>query len=793
VRSVRKNSAFATIVILTLALGIGANAAIFSVVNAMLLRSLPFADPDRLVRIYHTYPFIPGGIEGLSPADFFALRDQTRAFQSVGTYRTSPDGFAFLNGVQPELAYGTYVGPDFFKALGVPPLLGQTFEAEDEKPSSPFKVVVSYGFWQRRLHSDPNVIGRALNFAGLSAPVVGVMPSGFWFPRSDRSEFWAIERMAPPQRQGPWFFQAVGRLRPGVTIAQAQDDLGVAARVVQQKFPQPTSDWALVTRPFREQLVGDLRPALLLLFGAVGFVLVIACVNVMNLMLARATGREREISVRVALGASRGRIIRQLLTEALLLTLVGAALGLLIAHWGVAALLALTPAKLQVLHDANITTDWRVVALAIATAMALAIVFALAPVIDVTSRKASRVIGASTRTTETGARRRLRGALVVAEITLSVMLLIGAGLLTRSLVALQSVNAGVNAERVLAAMITVPPARVRDRAAIDEFFSRLLTALRAQPGVEAVSASDSLPPAGPVGATNFIVDGHPMLDGQAEPISEFVNIEGNYFKTLGIPMLRGRTFDERDTPKSPNTVIINDAFARRFFPEDDPIGHKLRVGGDWVATIVGIVASVKYGGLDGNDELTMYGAASAAPRRTMAIIVRTAGEPLNFVPALRTIVAYIDPQTPLGRTRSFDQLMSESVVAPRFRTALLVLFAIVALVLAAIGIYGLLTYSVTQRTQEMGIRMALGAQGVDVSRLVIGDGLRLAGAGVALGLASGIALTRVMRGVLYDISPTDPVTFISVALLLIVVSTIACWIPARRATRVDPMIALRWE
>lgn len=637
-RSVRANPGFAAVVVLTLTLGIGANTAIFSVANAVLLRPLPFHDPQRLVRIYHTYPFVPGGIEGLSPADFFTLRDETRAFEVVGTYRVSPDGFAFLNGDRPEMVYGTYVGPDFFKALGVEPLAGRTFEREDENPRSPFRVVIGYGFWQRRLNGDPNVVGRSLNLAGMSAAVIGVMPPGFWFPRSDRSELWAIERMAPPNRQGPWFFEAVGRLRPGVTAAQAQDDLDAAARAVQQRFPQWTADWTLVTRPLRRQLVGDMRQALLLLLAAVGLVLVIACVNVTNLMLARATGREREMAIRVALGASRGRLVRQLLTEALLLASLGAGAGLAIARWGVAAILALSPDNLQILHDANIRADWPVVMVTIVIAIACACVFAIAPAIGSTTWWTAPIVSASARSTETLSRRRLRSALVVAEITMAVVLLVGAGLVTRSLLALQHVDAGIGATRVLTAMVSVPPsyiARAPNRRAIDQFFSRLLAAVREQPGVEAAATSDGLPPAGPVGESNFIVEGQPTPNGQAEPIGHFVNVGGDYFPAFGIPVLRGRTFDERDAPGSPTTVIIDDALARRFFPGDDPIGRRLRVGGDWVATIIGVVGNVKYGGLDTTDEPTMYSAASAGSPRTMAVVIRTAGDPLDFIPAPR--------------------------------------------------------------------------------------------------------------------------------------------------------------
>lgn len=794
VRALRQNPGFAATVVATLGLGIGASAAIFAVVNAVLLRPLPFKDPDRVVRLFHGHSKMAGGIEGLSPADLFTLREHSRAFDAVATYRVASNAFALIEGDRPEPIYGTFVTADFFKVLGVPPFLGGTFQPGDDSPTAEFRAVISYDFWQRRLQRDPGVIGRPLKLVGMTVPIVGVMPPGFWFPRSDRSELWVIERLGAPSRQGPWFFDGIGRLRTGVTAVEAQPDLEAVAARVREKFPLGAGDWTLVTRPLRDTLLGDMRQALLLLLAAVVVVLTIVCVNVTNLMLARATVRAREIAIRAALGASRSHLIRQLFAESLVLAAIGVVVGLVLARGGVATLIALTPENLHILRDMSIGIDGRVLAFAVAAGAGSALAFGLIPALSGSRFNLSAVMNEAGRAArENRARRRLRGWFVVAEFALTVLLLAGAGLVTRSLIELQGVNAGVRAGHVLTATLTLQPSRIRQQTGSVEFFDRLLADVRALPGVVAASVSYGLPPNGLLDSGNFIVEGQSSPNGEAEPVGDFLNIDGDYFRTLGIPLLSGRTFDTRDTASSPPTVIINDRLARRFFAHDDPVGRKLRVAGDWVATIVGVVGDVKYRGLDVDEELTMYGSFRGTSLRTMSLVVRTTADPVKLVPALRRVVRSLDPELPLGRVRTLQQLMDESIERPRFRTTLFALFAVAALALAAIGIYGVMGYSVTQRRHEMGVRIALGAQVADVVRLVVGEGLRLALAGVGLGLVAALALTRTMSTLLFGVGPMDPLTFLSVTALLVGVALVACWLPARRATRADPVMALRAE
>jgi putative ABC transport system permease protein len=793
-RMLRKSPGFTAVVVLTLALGIGANAAIFSVVNAVLLRPLPFDRPDGLVRIFQTYSKIPGGIEGLSPADFYFLRSENQSFTNVALYQVPSDGFVFVDNERAAQVHGAQVSADFFTVLGVRPMLGRTFEVGDDAPNAVPKAVVSQSFWQSRLHGDPGVIGRSLRLGGRDVPIVGVMPPGFWYPRGDNADLWVVAPVAPPTRQGPWGFSTIARLRPGVTDAQRQRDLDRIAHHVHAKFPVGTEAWTLVTRPLKQFLVGDMSQVLWLLLAAVGLVLVIACVNVTNLMLARAITREREIAVRAALGASRARIVRQLLTESVVLAALGAGAGIFVARWGVAALVALTPDNLQVLRDAQITTDGRVLAATAVVAFGCAVLFGLVPALFGTPSGLGTVMNESGRSgMETALRRRLRSALVVAEFALSMVLLVGAGLVMRSLARLEAVNPGIRPERVLTTMVSLPRDGKYDQQKTLEFFDRLVTGVRGLPGVESATVSVGLPPDQLQTASNFYPEDHPLPDGEAQPIAEELFVDADYFRTLGIPLLRGRAFDAHDTPTSPRAVIVNETLARRFFGAADPVGRRLIIGGNPPSLIVGIAADVKYAGLDATGGITMYEPYPQNPSRTMSLAARTSGDPRNLVPLVRAQVAALDADLAIGRTRTMDELMSASVERPRFRSTLLLMFAAAALVLAAIGIYGVMIYSVSQRTREMGVRLALGAQPSDVTRLVVGEGLALALSGVGLGIVCALALTRVTASLLFGVTATDPLTFAAVSLLLVGVALVACWVPARRATHADPLAALRSE
>jgi len=784
-RSMRKSPGFALVVIATLVLGIGANAAIFSVVNAVLVRPLPFLDPDRLVRIYLSSSRMPDRVGGLSPDLFNIVRLENLSFVAVAGYQPMADGFAFVSGDRAVQVHGARVTADFFTVFGVRPHMGATFQAGDDAPGATRKAVISFAFWQTELRGDPEAIGRVVRLDGRDVSIVGVMPPGFWFPRGDVASVWIC---AP----GRWTYEVVGRLRAGTTPARAQADLGRIAAHVQQTASIASEPWVITTRSLKRVLVGDLEPVLWLLLAAVALVLVIACVNVANLLLARATTRDRELAVRASLGAGRGRIIRQLLTESVMLAGIGAAGGLLLARWGVDALMALTPRDLQLLRDADVTRDTRVLVVTGLIALASAMLFGVLPALFASAPHLSRILNEGGRgAMDTPTRRRVRALLVVSEFALSMVLLVGAGLVTRSLMQLRAVDSGVRSEHVLTAAIALPAGRYADAQKTTALYERLLTGLRALPGVESATISFGLPPDRVLNSTAFYVPEHPMTSGEVQPRAEVVSVDGRYFHTLGIPVLRGRAFDGRDTASSMRVTIVNETLARQFFRDLDPVGRTLVVSGNQPETVVGVVKDVKYAGLAAAAELTLYHPFVQNPFAYMSVAVRTSGDSLTFAAAIRDQVANLDRDAAVGPVRTMDELLAESVGDPRFRTMLLLTFAGVALLLAAVGIYGVLVYSVSQRTRELGVRLALGAQSVDVAKLVIGEGLTLALAGIGIGLIAALALTRVMTSLLFGVTATDPRTFAAVSLLLVAVALLASWIPARRAMRIDPLISLR--
>jgi putative ABC transport system permease protein len=789
---------FAGIAVLTLGLGIGANSAIFTVVNSVLLRPLPFKEPDHLARLFLTKRSDNSNSWSLSAASFLALRDESEAFESVAVYSTPRDGLSYGGRGTPEQVYGAYVTADFFSVLGAQPLMGRVFHTGEDVPNADQSVIISYGFWKRYLGGDLQVLGQTIRLQDMALPIIGVMPPQFWFPRGDRADFWINRPIQQPNRNGPFIYSGIGRLRSGMAPAQVQADLDRIAALVRSRFPSGNDDWTIIAPGLRDKLIEDMRPALILLTGAVIVVLLIACVNVTNLMLARATVREREMALRTALGATRWQLIRQLLLESIILATIGAGAGLILAKLAITAFQTFVPKTIQVLQDAHVELDTKVFGVTALVAIISGVLSGLAPAVLGSRMNLSNVLNESGRTgTEGRNRNRLRGSLVVLEFALSLLLLIGGGLLIRSLLNLQSVNPGIRTDNVLTTSVVLPAGRYDDDQKVVGFYTSLLDGLRSISGVKSASISSALPPDQLRWSNNFKFEGDTTEPGRNEPIADNPYIDGGYFDTLGIKLLRGRTFDTQDTAKSPQVVVVNEMLARKYCPAEDPIGQRLRIGdtssSGSLYTIVGIASNVKYNGLNSDEDLTIYQPFSQARSNGMFLILAASVEPMRLLPFVRREVSGRDSALALARVTTMQDLMQDSVALPRFRALLLSLFAGLALVLACIGVYGVLSYLANQRTREIGIRMALGADPSDVLRLVVGQGMVMALIGVGVGVASAIALMKLLRTFLFGVSSTDPLTFAGVGLFLTLIALLACYLPARRAARTDPMIALRYE
>ena len=798
-RTLRKAAGFTTIAAITLALGIGATTAMFSVLDAVLLRPLPFAHPEQLVRVFNTYG-APTNLQSLSAVDFLALRADTRVFSSIASFRLPDDGFSYVAADRAERVYGAVVSADFFSTLGVHAMLGRTFQSGDDADGAPPTAVLSYGFWRQRLGSDPAIVGKSINLQGRPTTVIGVMDRSVWYPRGDRAELWINDVFATPSRRGPFGIAVFARERPGVSAAQRSAALAQIAAGVRTQYPGGPDKWTFAEQSLSQRYSGPLRPMLLVLMGAVVVVLLIACVNVTNLMLARATSREQEIAVRTALGASRSALVRQLLIEGTLLALLGGALGVLVAMWGVRALTSIAPDSLFVLRDFKTGVDARVLGLAALATMGSVLLFALAPAILGASTRAIGAVREAVRGgTDAPSRRRIRSALVVAEFALSLVLLVGAGLLIRSLARLRNVDTGVRSDGVVTASVALPAIRYPHMPQIDAFHDRLLADLRARPGVEQVSASVGLPPDNFGNSSDFFLTAHPVADGDFSPLADVLAVDGEYFAALGIPLLAGRLIDARDIPDGPSTVVISDALARKYFPHGGAIGERLNVGGTGEGnayTIVGVVGNVRYDGLAQGPSEAIYfpfvqGTFGTTP--SFSVVVRTRAGADEVGRLVRDAVHQIDPELAVANVRTVRELVEQNVAGDRFRTTLLGIFASLALVLAAVGIYGVMAYAVGRRSREIGIRLALGARAAAIYRLVLREGLMVAGVGIAIGLVASIALTRAVSKLLFQVSATDAATFIAVPLLLLAIAALACVVPARRAARVDPSVTMRGD
>jgi len=791
-RSLRRNPAFTAVALITLALGIGANTAIFSVVNGVLLRPLPYPEPDRLAMVHGISLQAAEGRSPLCAADFLDWKSQNQVFQSLAGF--SSNRFSYTGGQSPEEIEGAWVTADFFSTMGVQPVLGRGFLPDEDQAKAPRTVVISDAFWRRHLGSNPDVIDQQITLNARAFTIIGVMPPGFLFPEKD-TELWAAERLAPTRR-GPYYMWGIGRLSPGASLDRAQGEVDAIARRVQDQIKSPNRDWTWTSVSLTERIVGKIRPALLVLLAAVLFVLLIACANIANLLLARATAREKEIAVRIALGASRPRLLRQLLTESLLLAAVGAIAGLPLAIWGVRLLVAVSPTDFPRLHEISI--DARVLAVTVLVALVCGLIFGLAPALQSSRLSLTESLKEGGRGADGSSRRRLRSALVVTEIAFSLMLLVGAGLMIKSFMRLQNVSAGFKPDQILTMHLTLPRARYDTKEKINSYNQQLIERITAVRGVEAAGLSISLPPDLLEVSDSFSIEGKPWPEGTSEPSVPLVLISPEYFTTLGVPILRGRQFNETDRQGSPLVSIISQTLAERYFADENPIGRRFRIGGTdrtgnpWTE-IVGVVGDLKYSGLDAQPEPAYYMPLAQDVWGAAYLVVRGQTNAISLFPAIREQIWELDKDIPIANLSTMNQLLAESVAVPRFRTFLLGVFAALALALASVGTYGVISYSVTRRTHEIGIRMALGARGRDAMMLVIRQGVSVAILGVVAGIGGSLAITRLMKSLLFEVSTTDFWTFAGVAALLIVVAFMACWIPARRASRVDPMTALRHE
>ena len=792
-RMLAKNPGFTLIAVLALALGIGANTAVFSVVNAVLLRPLPLKEPDRLVWMWGDRIRQQGNGRGsISPPDFVDFREQNQVFERISAFQNFP--FNLTGSGEPERINGVRVSAGFFETVGVAPLHGRTFVSEEEQDGRGQVAVIGYGLWQRRFGGDQSLVGKTISLNGNSVTVIGIMPLGFQFPR-DEIELWTPITFGLQQTSVRrfHFIRPIARLKPGVSLEQAQAEINAITVRLEQQYPDSNTNYGARLVLLPEQIVGDMRSTLWMLVAAVAFVLLIACANVANLLLARATTRQKEIAIRAALGAGRWRVVRQLLTESVALALCGGLLGFLIAWWGVKLLVALGPSNIPRLRE--VTVDGGVLGFTLVVSLLTGILFGLVPALQASRSGLGETLKEGSRGTTGLGGRFMRSALVVSEIALSLVLLVGAGLVLKSFLRLSQIDPGFQSVNTLTMQVGLTQARYADAPPRAAFFQQLLPRLAALPGVQHAGAVSQLPMSGQNNDTSFVVEGRPPSSpGERLGANQRV-VTPDYFRALGIPLLKGRYFTERDTTTAPNAIIISQTFATQVFPNEDPIGKRLTIdfGQPWTGEIVGIVGAIRHAGLSIEPWREMYFAHAQNPSGGMNLVVRAAGDPMILASAIKSEVQALDKDLPLFNIRTMETVVSDTVAQPRFRALLLGIFAAVALILAAVGIYGVMSYYVTQRTHEIGIRMALGAQRRDVLRLVVGQGMTLAVIGVGIGLAAAFALTRWIATLLYQVRPTDPMTFTIISLLLAVVALLACYIPARRASKVDPMVALRYE
>jgi putative ABC transport system permease protein len=788
-RMLFKQPGFTLIPVLTLALGIGANTAIFSVVNTVLLRPLPFKEPDSLVMIRETkLPQFPEF--SVSAGNFLGWQKQNTVFERMAAYTGA--SFNLVGVGDPEQIPGMRVTDGFFAMLGAQPQIGRDFLSEEDQPGRNNVVILSHGLWQRRFGGEAKILNQTLTLNGQSYTVIGVMPASFRF--GGREPIWTPMAFTTQQAQnhGGHYLSAIGRLKPGVTLDQARAEMVTIAGRLATQYPEANAGWNVKLMSLLEFSVRSIKPALLVLLAAVAFVLLIACVNVANLLLVRAASRQRELAIRTALGAGRARIMRHLLTESVLLALLGGGVGLLLAKWGMDLLLALAPQDLPRLS--GVSLDGRALAFTAAITLLTGVIFGLFPALQASKPNLNETLKDAGRGSSDGGRRQLvRSSLVVLEVASALVLLVGAGLMIKSFWQLLKVDPGFNPDNALTLSVALPRTKYPEETQQVAFFQQLLEKVSALPGVQAAGISNAMP-LGNDYVAGFEIEGRPPLPPGAGQSTNFYAVSPDYFKAMGITLRRGRLFTERDTKDSPRVAVVNETMAQKIFPNEDPTGKRIKFGRNADSyEIVGIVADVKQYGLDQVTPLQTYEPHTQQTFPAMTLVVRTAGPPTEMTAAIRNAVLELDKEQPIANVSTLAQSLSTSIAQQQFSMLLLGVFAAVALLLAAVGIYGVLSYAVTQRTHEIGIRMALGAGRREVLKLVVGHGLRLTLLGVAAGLATAFALTRLMKTLLFGVSATDPLTFGLIALLLIAVALLACYLPARRATQVDPLVALRCE
>jgi putative ABC transport system permease protein len=806
-RTLIKNPVFTVVAVLTLALGIGANTAIFSVVNGVLLRPLPYYEPERLAMVWANRPILQAQI-GLddfpvAAADFVDWRSQNQVFEDMAALYGSR--MNLTGGGEPESIFGLRASASLFQILRVRFAVGRAFLAEEDRAGADRVVILSHRLWQQRYGADPKIIGQKIILNNEAYTVVGVTAPDFQFPRKNELPSYyggdvkvgfylpiAFSPEAMKNRRGN-FLTVIARLKPGVNVGQANADMNAIARRLTELYPQTNTDKGVRLAPLQQQVVGKVRTALLVLLGAVGFVLLIACANVANLLLARAAGRQKEIAIRAALGASRWRVVRQLLTESLLLAITGGTAGLLLAWWGVELLLSIAPENLPRVHD--IRLDTRVASFTLLVSLLTGIVFGLLPALQGSKIDLGVTLKEGGRDAAGLLRRRLRGFLVVSEVALAFVLLIGAGLLIRSFARLTEVDPGLDPRSVLTMDLALPFTKYKDGGSGLAFFQQTLERVRALPGVEAAAAVSPLPLSGGHSSGGFAIEGRPSPPTEQTLNAGYCQISPDFFKTFRVPLIKGRLIAESDVAKTPLVIVINESLARKYFANENPLGKRIIPLGGAAREIVGVVGDVKHSALEEEAKPEIYSSMAQAefPVTFMSLAVRTSKDPMQMLAAVRGQVWAGDKDLPIFNIETMERLVNKSVAPRRFNLLLLGAFALVGLALAGVGLYGVMSYTVTQRTREIGVRMALGASRSDVLRLVIREGMKLALIGASLGLGGALGMTQLLKTLLFGVSAADPLTFSVITAVLMIVALLACWIPARRAAGMDPLVSLRVE